>query len=224
MGKGGIVSIEREAELSGHVYDKGVLILSGFLRHRYAQERPLNVTASITFEQSYSGVDGDSASSAELYALMSALSGKPIDQSIAVTGSVNQHGDIQPIGGVNEKIEGFFKVCESMGFTGRQGVMIPRKNVGDLVLKSEVQDAVREGKFHIWAVDHVDQGIEILTGVQAGTPDEEGRYPENTINFLVDQRLEELSEGMKEYESPSEPETEEESKEHSSEEPSPCSD
>ncbi len=214
MGKSGIVSIDREAELSGNIYNKGVLILSGFLRHRYAQDRPLNLSATITFEQSYSGVDGDSASSTELYGLMSALSNKPIDQAIAVTGSVNQHGEVQPIGGVNQKIEGFFKVCRSAGITGRQGVMIPRRNVGDLMLNSGVLDAVRNGQFHIWAVDHVDQGIEILTGIPAGERNEEGEYPEETINFLVDQRLDDLSRGMKEYESgDDEDETKEEGKE-----------
>ena len=143
MGKLGIINIEREAELSGHTYNKGVLILSGFLRDRFAQDKPLNLTASITFEQSYSGVDGDSASSTELYALLSSLSETPIDQGIAVTGSVNQHGEVQPIGGVNQKIEGFFKVCRDMGLTGKQGVMIPRRNIGDLMLTSEVIEAVK---------------------------------------------------------------------------------
>jgi len=204
MGKAGIINIEREADLSGNSYNKGVLILSGFLRARFAQERPLNLTASITFEQSYSGVDGDSASSTELYAIMSALSGKPIDQGIAVTGSVNQHGQVQPIGGVNQKIEGFFKVCKAHGLNGRQGVMIPRLNLGDLMLDSEVIDAVKEGKFNIWAVDHVDQGIEILTGVPAGQPNEEGEYPEGTINFMAGEKLDELSTGLKEFESQSE--------------------
>src|SRR5208337_4574379 len=143
MGKIGIINIEREAELSGQSYNKGVLILSGFLRDRFSQNKPLNLTASITFEQSYSGVDGDSASSTELYGLLSALSNKPIDQGIAVTGSVNQHGEVQPIGGVNEKIEGFFKVCKDKGLTGKQGVMIPRRNIGDLMLRQEVIDAAK---------------------------------------------------------------------------------
>jgi len=200
MGKSGIINIEREAELSGNSYNKGVLILSGFLRDRFAQDKPLNLTASITFEQSYSGVDGDSASSTELYALLSALSGKPIKQAIAVTGSVNQHGEVQPIGGVNQKIEGFFKVCRAKGLNGSQGVMIPTRNLGDLVLDAEVIDAVKEGQFHIWAVDHVDQGIELLTDVPAGERNEDGDFPEGTINCLVDQRLEEISRGMKEFE------------------------
>lgn len=203
MGKSGIVNIEREAELSGTSYNKGVLILSGFLRWRFAQRKPLNVTASITFEQSYSGVDGDSASSTELYALLSALADAPIDQGIAVTGSVNQHGEVQPIGGVNQKVEGFYKTCKANGLTGHQGVMIPTRNLGDLNLKPEVIDAVKEGKFHIWAVEHVDQGIEILTGIAAGQPDEDGNYPEGTINYLANEKLDKLSEGMKEYEHPS---------------------
>ncbi|MEJ2715674.1 MAG: ATP-binding protein [Deltaproteobacteria bacterium] len=203
MGKSGIINIEREVELSGHSYDKGVLIFAGFLRDRFAQQKPLNLTASITFEQSYSGVDGDSASSTELYALLSALSGKPIDQSVAVTGSVNQHGEVQPIGGVNQKIEGFFKVCKAQGLNGKQGVMVPRRNLGDILLESEVLEAVNNGQFHVWAVDTVDQGIELLTGVPAGERDSDGNYPEGTINYLVDARLEELSKGIKEFESTS---------------------
>ena len=202
MGKLGIINIEREAELSGHTYNKGVLILSGFLRDRFAQNKPLNLIASITFEQSYSGVDGDSASSTELYGLLSAISNKPINQGIAVTGSVNQHGEVQPIGGVNEKIEGFFKVCKDRGLTGEQGVMIPRKNVGDLMLRQDVIDSVRDNQFHIWAVDHVDQGIEILTGIPAGQLDDKGAFPEGTINYLVNESLEDLTRRLKEYESP----------------------
>ncbi|MDR3604140.1 MAG: ATP-binding protein [Syntrophaceae bacterium] len=218
MGKSGIISIEKEAELSGSSYDKGVLIFTGFLRDRFAQDKPLNLTASITFEQSYSGVDGDSASSTELYALMSSLSGIPIDQGIAVTGSVNQNGEVQAIGGVNQKIEGFFRVCKAMGLTGRQGVMIPKTNVGDLALNSEVVEAVKENKFHIWQVDHVDLGIEVLTGISAGARDEDGAYPEGTINFLVNQKLEDLARGIKEFEDSEEPEPEEEKpeKDHSS--------
>jgi lon-related putative ATP-dependent protease len=215
MGKSGIINIEREAELSGNSFNKGVLILSGFLRHRFAQDKPLNLTASICFEQSYSGVDGDSASSTELYALMSSLAEKGIDQGIAVTGSVNQNGEVQPIGGVNEKVEGFFKVCSSKGLTGRQGVMIPATNVGDLMLDPEVTEAVKEGKFHIWAVNSIDQGVELLTGVEAGEPDEEGNYPEDTINYLVNARLEELSKGMKEFESSSEDDDSSETKKSS---------
>jgi lon-related putative ATP-dependent protease len=212
MGKSGIINIEREADLSGNSFNKGVLILAGFLRDRFAQDKPLNLTASICFEQSYSGVDGDSASSTELYALMSALSGQGIDQGIAVTGSVNQHGEVQPIGGVNEKIEGFFKVCKAKGLNGKQGVMIPTTNIGDLMLNSEVIQAVNEGQFHLWAVDHIDQGIELLTGTPAGQPDDEGNYPEDSINGLVNQRLEELSKGMKEFESSSDDTESQESK------------
>ena len=200
MGKAGIISIEKEADLAGQTYNKGVLILSGFLRDLFAQEMPLNVSASITFEQSYAGVDGDSASSTELYGILSSLSGVPIEQGIAVTGSVNQHGEIQPIGGVNQKIEGFFKVCRAQGFTGEQGVMIPRRNIGDLVLDPEVIEAVKEGKFHIWAVNHVDEGIELLTGVPAGERDADGNFPENSINDLVDKRLDELAHAIKEFE------------------------
>jgi len=219
MGKLGIVNIEKEAELSGHIYNKGVMILAGFLRFRFSQDKPLNLSASITFEQSYSGVDGDSASSTELYALLSALSGVPIDQGIAVTGSVNQNGDVQAIGGVNFKVEGFYKVCKALGLTGKQGVMIPTWNIGDLVLDREVIDAVKEGKFHLWAVDHVDQGIEVLTGVPAGEADKDGNYPEGTINFLVNQKLEDLSHGLKEFESGSEEEGPEEA---GGEEHEPC--
>ncbi|MCX5874406.1 MAG: ATP-binding protein [Deltaproteobacteria bacterium] len=200
MGKSGIISIEKEAELSGSTYDKGVLILTGFLRDRFAQDKPLNLTASITFEQSYSGVDGDSASSTELYALLSSLSCVPIDQGIAVTGSVNQNGEVQAIGGVNQKIEGFFKVCKGLGLTSRQGVMIPKTNIGDLALNSEVIEAVKGGAFHIWQVEHVDQGIEVITGIPAGARDENGEYPEGTINFLVNQKLEDLARGIKEFE------------------------
>ncbi len=200
MGKSGIVSIEREAELSGHSYNKGVLILSGFLRDRFAQDKPLNLTASITFEQSYSGIDGDSASSTELYALLSSLSNVGIDQSVAVTGSVNQHGQVQPIGGVNQKIEGFFKVCDAKGLTGNQGVMIPTRNIGDLMLEPKVLEACEQGKFSIWAVDHIDTGIELLTGIPAGAKGDDGDYPEGTINYLVNKRLDELSEAIREYE------------------------
>ena len=210
MGKSGIISIEKEAELSGSSYDKGVLILTGFLRDRFAQDKPLNLTASITFEQSYSGVDGDSASSTELYALLSSLSGLPIDQGIAVTGSVNQNGEVQAIGGVNHKIEGFYRVCKAMGLTGKQGVIIPKSNVGDLALYSEVVDAVREGNFHIWQVEHVDQGIELLTGVPAGYKNEDGDYPEGTVNYTVNQKLEDLAIGIKEFEDRQEDESGEE--------------
>lgn len=196
-GKAGIINIEREARMSGSTHDKGMLILSGFIREQFAQERPLSLTASISFEQSYSGIDGDSASSTEIYALLSALTELPLDQSIAVTGSVNQKGDIQPIGGVNEKIEGFFEVCERRGLTGRQGVIIPRQNVDDLMLRTRVVDAVREGKFRVWAVETVMQGIELLTGVVAGERGDDGHYPADTVFGMVERRLERLYERAK---------------------------
>ena len=198
-GADGVINIEREASMSGRTYDKGVLILSGFMRHRYGRRRPLVFTASLCFEQSYGGVDGDSASSTEVYVLLSALSGKPINQGLAVTGSVNQKGEIQPIGGVNEKIEGFFDVCMIDGLTGDQGVIIPVQNLPDLMLKDEVVAAVREGKFHIYAVTHIDEGLELLTGIPAGEMRDDGTFPENTINYLADKKLDELAETWREY-------------------------
>jgi predicted ATP-dependent protease len=189
LGKDGVVNVEREAEMSGPTHTKGVLILTGYLEQTFAQERPLGLKASLVFEQNYGGVDGDSASSTELYAILSALSDIPIHQGIAVTGSVNQKGEVQAIGGVNEKIEGFFAVCEAKGLTGEQGVMIPASNVTNLMLKAEIIEAVRMGKFHIWSVNSIDEGIEILTGIPAGEKQEDGSYPENTINALVDQKL-----------------------------------
>ncbi len=196
LGKSGVINIEREANLSGSIHDKGVLILSGFLGDRFAQDKPLALAASICFEQSYGGIDGDSASSTELYGLLSALSGLPIRQGIAVTGSVNQRGQIQPIGGVNEKIEGFFALCRARGLNGEQGVIIPVQNVRNLMLKSEVIEAVREGRFQVWAVGTIDEGIEILTGVAAGGRQEDGTWPEGTVNCRVDQRLNELAEAL----------------------------
>jgi len=198
MGKSGVVDIEREVKMSGKIYEKGVLILGGYLGAKYAQEQPLSVSASICFEQSYEGVDGDSASSTELYALLSSLSGLPIQQGIAVTGSVNQHGQIQPIGGVNQKIEGFFDVCKTKGLTGAQGVMIPVQNSRNLMLREDVVRAVREGRFHIYSIASIDEGIEILTGVPAGAR-VDGAYPEGTVNYRVEQRLKELAEKMKKF-------------------------
>lgn len=192
LGQAGVINIEREAHLSGSTHDKGIMILSGFMRARFGQTSAIAMTASICFEQSYSGIDGDSASSTELYALLSALSGVPIRQDIAVTGSVDQFGTIQAIGGVNDKIEGFFRVCKAGGLTGRQGVMVPRSNLRNLMLDFETVDAVERGVFHIYAVETVDQGIEILTGVRAGALDEPG-----TINFLVAKRLREMGETMR---------------------------
>ncbi len=189
VGQAGIISIEREARLSGGIYDKGVLIISGYLRRMFARKRPLALTASLCFEQSYSGVDGDSASITEIFALLSDLSGLPIDQGIAVTGSINQHGEIQPIGGVNEKVEGFFHLCHARGLTGTQGVIIPKRNVEDLMLGNDVLTAIRKGTFSIYAISSVEEGIEILTGVAAGARVEDGEYPEGTVFRLVEERL-----------------------------------
>ncbi|MDT8324645.1 MAG: AAA family ATPase [Bacteroidota bacterium] len=188
-GKAGIINIEREAKMSGRTHDKGMLILTGYFREQFAQNQPLSFTASVSFEQSYSGIDGDSASSTEVYALLSALTEFPIRQGIAVTGSVNQKGDIQPIGGVNEKIEGFFNVCLKRGLTGRQGVIIPRQNVSDLMLRTSIVEAVREGSFHIWAISQIREGIELLTGVEAGTRGEDGQYPADTVFGRIERRL-----------------------------------
>lgn len=199
MGREGIINIEREADLSGPTHNKGMLILAGYLRRKYAQDKPLSLTASIAFEQAYSGVEGDSASSTELYCLLSSLSGAPLRQDIAVTGSVNQMGQIQPIGGVNEKIEGFYLCCKEHGLTGEQGVMIPEANVKDLMLREEVLDAVREGKFRVYAVRTVDQGIEMLTGVPAGAKGKDGKYPAGTVNARVDERLRSLAEGLRDF-------------------------
>jgi len=199
LGQAGLVDIEREAELGGPIHTKGVLILSGYLAVKYAQDKPLSLSAHLVFEQSYSGVEGDSASSTELYALLSSLSGLPIKQGIAVTGSINQKGEVQAIGGVNEKIEGFFETCKARGLTGQQGVLIPESNVQNLMLKKEVLEAVKEGKFHIWAVKTVDEGIEILTGVKAGARKEDGTFEEDSVNDRVDRRLQELAERMKEF-------------------------
>jgi ATP-dependent Lon protease len=199
MGRAGIINVEREADLSGKTHNKGVLIIGGYFRGKYAQDKPLTMSASLAFEQSYSGVDGDSASAAEIYAILSELSGLPLRQDIAITGSVNQKGEIQPIGGVNQKIEGFFEVCKAKGLTGEQGVIVPHQNVDDLMLKPEVVEAVAAGQFHIYPVQTIDDGIEILTGVKAGKKREDGAYPEDSVNFLVDLRLKELAHGMKEF-------------------------
>ncbi|MFW6174847.1 MAG: Lon protease family protein, partial [Chloroflexota bacterium] len=196
MGRQGVVNIEREARLSGSTHDKGVLIMSGYMGARYAQKNPMAVAISLAFEQSYGGVDGDSASSTELYAILSSLSGVPVKQSIAVTGSVNQMGDIQPIGGANEKIEGFYDLCREAGRLGEAGVMIPSKNVENLVLRPDVVESVERGEFHVYAVSNVDEGIEVLTGVPAGEKDSEGVYPEGTINRMVEDRLAEMARGM----------------------------
>lgn len=192
-GNRGVINIEREAKLSGKIHDKGVLILSGYLGGQYARNKPLALSASICFEQSYGGVDGDSASSAELYALLSALAEVPVNQGLAVTGSINQKGEIQPVGGINEKIEGFFALCKAKGLTGEQGVIIPRQNVKNLMLATEVVEAIKEGKFHIYAISYVEQGIELLTGLPAGEPLPDGSYPAGSLHHLIDRRLGQLS-------------------------------
>lgn len=199
MGKAGIINIEREADLSGKTHNKGVLILSGYLRSKYAQDKPLTLSASICFEQSYSGVDGDSASSTEVYALLSSLSDLPLRQDIAVTGSINQNGKIQPIGGVNQKIEGFYDVCKSKGFTGTQGAMIPDLNIPDLMLRKDIVKAIKEGKFHLYPVKTIDQGIEILTGVKAGKMKKDGTFEKDTVNYLVDKKLTEFAKKLKKF-------------------------
>ena len=193
LGKGEVVNVEREVELSGPIHSKGVLILTSFLGARYAANHPLSLSASLVFEQSYSGVDGDSASSTELYALLSAISGVPLKQSLAVTGSVNQHGEVQAIGGANYKIEGFFDLCKARGLIGDQGVLIPASNVRHLMLREDVVEAVRNGQFHVYPVETIDQGIELLTGIEAGERDESGNYPPESINGLVQERLREMA-------------------------------
>jgi len=210
LGRGGVINIERESQLSGRIHDKGVLILSGYMGWKYAQDHPLSLSASLCFEQSYEGVEGDSASSTELYALLSSLSGVPIRQTIAVTGSVNQKGEIQPIGGVNQKIEGFFQVCQAKGLNGNQGVIIPRQNLKNLMLRPEVVDAVREGKFHIYAVSTVDEGIEVLTGVAAGEKKKDGTYPKDSINYKVAEKLKEMATKLKQFYGPAAEEKEKE--------------
>ncbi len=199
MGKGEVIDIEREVALGGALHSKGVLILSGFLFGRYARKRPLSLSATLVFEQSYGGVDGDSASLAELCALLSAIADVPIRQAMALTGSVNQHGQVQAIGGVNEKIEGFFDVCHSRGLTGEHGVLIPKANVPHLMLREDVVEAVRAGKFHVSAVETVDQAIGLLTGMPAGEPDSEGNYPPDSFNGKVSARLEEFAAERQRY-------------------------
>ncbi len=200
LGKSGLINIEREANLSGRFHDKGVHIISGYMRSSFAKDKPLTLAASICFEQSYSGVDGDSASSTEVYALLSALSELPLRQDVAVTGSMNQRGDIQAIGGVNEKIEGFFDTCRIYGLTGTQGVLIPSANVEDLMLREDVLEAVASGNFHIWPVTRIEQGIELLTGVKAGSRNGDGAFPAGTVFAKVDERLRDMARMMKEFE------------------------
>jgi len=199
IGREGVIDIEREAMLGGRIHTKGVMILSGYLAEKYAQDKPLSLSARLVFEQSYEEVEGDSASSTELYAILSALSEMPIKQSIAVTGSVNQKGEVQAIGGVNEKIEGFFEVCKAKGLTNQQAVIIPESNVQNLMLKEEVVDAVKAGKFHIYPVKTIDQGVEILTGVKSGVRRPDGTFEQGTINHGVDKRLRDMAEKLKEF-------------------------
>lgn len=194
IGKSGVVNIEREVAMSGTTHSKGVYILSAYIGEKYAQENPLSLTASICFEQLYNGIDGDSASSTELYAILSSLAGVPIKQSLAVTGSVNQKGEIQPIGGVTDKIEGFFKVCKTRGLNKENGVLIPYQNVKNLTLSDEVIEAVKNGTFHIYPISTIDQGIEILTGIDAGSMNENGEYEKNSINYLVSEKLKKYAE------------------------------
>lgn len=202
MGHSGIINIERESGLSGRSHDKGIQILGGYLRSRFAQERPLSLTASVCFEQSYQSMDGDSASATEIYAILSSLSGLPIRQDVAVTGSLNQKGDIQPIGGVNEKIEGFFDCVMASRSTGREGVIIPRRNLRDLMLREDVVRAVRARKFFVYAIDTVEEGIEILTGYEAGRKQSDGTFPSGTIFYLVDKRLSEIADGLTRFQVP----------------------
>lgn len=209
IGRGGIVDIEREVQLGGPIHSKGVLILNGYLGGQYATETPLSLSASLVFEQSYEEVEGDSASSAELYALLSSISGIPLRQDLAVTGSIDQHGHIQPVGGVTEKVEGFFDVCRLKGLTGTQGVIIPARNVRHLMLREDVVEAIRRGEFHIYAVETVDEGLELLTGMPAGERGPDGTFPEGTVHRAVMDRLIEWAEVMKEHAHPEEMVTDE---------------
>jgi predicted ATP-dependent protease len=199
LGREGVVNIEREAKLSGPIHTKGVLILSGFLANRYAQDKPLSLSARLVFEQSYGGIEGDSASSTELYAILSALSGLPVNQALAVTGSVNQNGEVQAIGGANEKIEGYFEICKSAGLTGEQGIVLPASNVANLMLKETVVEAISQGKFHLWPVTTIDEGIEVLTGVKAGVRQADGSFEADSVNARVDQRLRKMADDLQRF-------------------------
>ena len=199
LGRGQVINVERETRMSGRIHDKGFMILTGYLQGKYGGDKPLSLPASISFEQTYSEVDGDSASSTELYTLLSALSGLPIEQGIAVTGSVNQAGDVQAIGGATRKIEGFYDVCKAKGLNGSQGVMVPKTNLRNLMLKDEVVDAVREGRFTIYAVSTIDEGIEVLTGAPAGEAGENGTYPEGSVHYLVEEHLREMGKKAREF-------------------------
>jgi ATP-dependent Lon protease len=197
LGPGNIINVEREAGLSGNTHDKGILIIAGYFRETFGRKAPLSFTASLVFEQGYGPIDGDSASSTEICAILSALSGLPIKQHFAITGSVNQKGDIQPIGGVNEKIEGFFDVCKEKGFNKKHGVIIPEQNVKDLMLKDEILEEAAKGNFHIYSVNRIEQAIEILTGVEAGKPAKNGTYPDGTVFGIVERKLKEMRNALK---------------------------
>src|SRR5581483_7850295 len=202
LGAEGVVDVQREAELSGPTHSKGVLILSGYLLGQYAQQHPLAISARLAFEQVYDEGDGDSASSAELYTLLSSLADVPLRQSVAVTGSVNQHGEVQAVGAITRKIEGYFAVCKARGLTGEEGVLIPRANVRHLMLKPEVVDAVAQGRFHIWAVQTIDEGLAVLTGLPAGERQPDGSYPADTVHGRVQRRFAALAARLAEYGGP----------------------
>jgi predicted ATP-dependent protease len=201
LGREGIIDVEREAQLGGAIHTKGVAILRGYLGRMFGQERPLSLRAQLAIEQSYGEIDGDSASSSELFAVLSALADLPIDQGIAVTGSVNQLGEMQAIGGVCAKIEGFFDLCVARGLSGKQGVMLPSSNVQHLVLRGDVAEAIQQGRFHLYAVDDVSRGIELLTGVAAGTRDQSGHFPASSVFARVERRLIEIAERLRQAES-----------------------
>ncbi len=196
LGRRGIIDIERESKLGGQIHTKGVMIISGYLENKYARDKPLSLSCRLVFEQSYGGVDGDSASSTELYAILSALAELPIKQNLAVTGSVNQEGEVQAIGGVNEKVEGFYQTCKVKGLRGDEGVIIPKSNVQHLMLNEEVVDAVKKGRFHIYTVARIDEGIEILTGVKAGSLKSDGTYEPGSVHYRVNKRLAEMTKTM----------------------------
>jgi lon-related putative ATP-dependent protease len=200
LGRSGIINIEREVAMSGRIHSKAVMILSGYLRGKYAQDKPLSVSAQLTFEQLYDEIEGDSASAAELYALLSSISGIPVKQGIAVTGSVNQLGEIQPVGGVTYKVEGFFDVCRLKGLNGQQGVIIPAQNIRNLMLREDVVEAIEKGLFHIWAIENIDDGVKILMGIEAGERQPDGTYPEGTLHHIVEERLKEMTELMQKIE------------------------
>jgi lon-related putative ATP-dependent protease len=197
VGRAGIINIEREADLSGSIHNKGMLIITSFLRERFADKYPLTLTASIAFEQNYGGIDGDSASAAEIYVLISAITGLPLNQNMALTGSMNQKGDIQPIGGVNQKVTGFFEICKAGGFTGNQGVLVPEQNVKDLMLRKEITDDVRNGNFHVYSYSSIDDGFELMFGIPCGRKDKNGNYPEGTVYQILTEKLKLLWEASK---------------------------